>query len=54
MDQPLLEIVDIKKHFPIHGGLFGRQVGRVYAVDGVSFSLKKGRNHRTRRRIWVR
>ena len=38
----LLEVSDLKVHFPIHGGLFLRQVGEVKAVDGVSFSIKPG------------
>jgi peptide/nickel transport system ATP-binding protein len=41
-DVPLLEVSGLKKHFPIHGGLFGRETGRVYAVDGVSFSIQRG------------
>ncbi len=32
----------LKKHFPIHGGLFGRETARVYAVDGVTFSIQRG------------
>ena len=39
---PLLEVKDLKKHFPIHGGLMGLQTGAVYAVDGVSFDIAKG------------
>ena len=39
---PLLEVRDLKKHFPLHGGIFGRQTGAVYAVDGVSFTVNKG------------
>ncbi len=39
---PLLEVRDLKKHFPLHGGLLGRQTGAVYAVDGVSFTVNKG------------
>ena len=38
----LLEVRDLKKHFPIRGGLLGGLTGQVYAVDGVSFSIKKG------------
>jgi peptide/nickel transport system ATP-binding protein len=30
------------KHFPIRGGLFGRQMGEVRAVDGVSLTVRKG------------
>jgi len=30
-------------HFPIHGGVFYRQIGTVYAVDGVSFSIEPGK-----------
>jgi peptide/nickel transport system ATP-binding protein len=39
---PILEVQDLKKHFPIRGGLLGGTTGRVYAVDGVSFSIAKG------------
>ncbi len=41
-DDSLLVVRDLKKHFPIKGGLFGRQVGAVRAVDGVSFSIGAG------------
>lgn len=37
-----LKIKDLKVHFPIKGGIFGRTVDYVKAVDGVSFSLEKG------------
>lgn len=40
--QPLLEVTDLKKHYPIHKGLFGRVSGNVYAVDGVTFSIGEG------------
>jgi len=39
---PLLEVMALKKHFPLRGGLFGGVTGQVYAVDGVSFSIEKG------------
>jgi len=39
---PLLEVIDLKKHFPVRGGLLSQVVGTVYAVDGVSFSIRKG------------
>ena len=39
---PLLEITGLKKHFPIYKGVFSRLAGQVYAVDGVSFSVRKG------------
>ena len=38
----LLTVDDLKVHFPIKKGLLSRTVGYVYAVDGVSFALKKG------------
>ena len=41
-DDVLLEVRDLKKHFPITGGLMRRTVGYVKAVDGVSFYIKKG------------
>ena len=39
---PLLEVVDLKKHFPVHRGLMQRRTGAVRAVDGVSFQLRRG------------
>src|SRR6266481_488980 len=39
---PLLEVQDLKKHFPIHRGVFSRVSGYVYAVDGVSFHIERG------------
>jgi len=38
----LLEIKDLKKHFPIHKGVFRKVTGHVKAVDGVSFNLHAG------------
>ena len=38
----LLEVHDLKKHFPIKGGVFSKTIGHVYAVDGVSFTLQSG------------
>ena len=38
----LLEVKDLKKYFPVHGGVFSQVKGYVYAVDGVSFNVKKG------------
>ncbi|KPJ70903.1 MAG: hypothetical protein AMS14_09830 [Planctomycetes bacterium DG_20] len=39
-DRPLLDVRDLVKHFAVKGGVFGRTVGRVRAVDGVSFALR--------------
>lgn len=38
----LLEVNDLKKHFPIKGGVLRRTVATVKAVDGVSFAVKRG------------
>jgi oligopeptide transport system ATP-binding protein len=38
----ILTVEGLKKHFPIKRGLFGRTVGQVKAVDGVSFQLARG------------
>ena len=38
----LLRVRNLKKHFPIVGGLLGHQVGAVKAVDGVSFEINRG------------
>jgi oligopeptide/dipeptide ABC transporter ATP-binding protein len=40
--RPLLTVEGLKKHFPIYGGLMRRQIGTVYAVDGVDFEIMPG------------
>ena len=40
--QYILTVNDLKKYFPIKGGLLSKTVGHVKAVDGVTFSLKRG------------
>jgi oligopeptide transport system ATP-binding protein len=42
MTEPLLKVENLKKHFPITGGILGRPVSSVKAVDGVSFTVNKG------------
>ncbi|MGJ4936463.1 ABC transporter ATP-binding protein [Bradyrhizobium sp. HKCCYLRH2015] len=42
MTMPLLQVNDLKKHFPISSGLFGRSKSKVHAVDGVSFEIARG------------
>jgi oligopeptide/dipeptide ABC transporter ATP-binding protein len=37
--EPLLSVRGLKKYFPIKRGIFGRKVGDVQAVDGVSFDI---------------
>lgn len=39
----LLEVKNLQKYFPIRGGLLGREVGKVHAVDTVSFTLRQGK-----------
>lgn len=41
-EETILEVKNLKKYFPIKKGLLRRETGRVHAVDGVSFKLKKG------------
>ncbi|WYP25845.1 ATP-binding cassette domain-containing protein [Alkalihalobacillus sp. FSL W8-0930] len=41
----ILEVNDLKIHYPIKGGLFRRTVGHVKAVDGVSIKLEKGQTY---------
>ena len=41
-DQVLLEVRNLKKHFPIQKGVLRRTAGYVRAVDGVDFSLRTG------------
>jgi len=42
MTEPLLEVKNLKKYFPIKGGIFSKPIGYVHAVDRVSFSLNRG------------
>ena len=39
---PILEIANLKKYFPVTGGVFLRPTGWVHAVDDVSFNVEKG------------
>ncbi len=42
MADALLKVKNLKKYFPIRGGLFSREVARVHAVDDVSFDIMAG------------
>ena len=42
MNAPLLQVKNLVKHFPVKGGLLQREVGKVHAVDGLSFDLTAG------------
>jgi oligopeptide transport system ATP-binding protein len=39
---PLVQVEDLKMHFPIYTGLFRKHTGDVKAVDGVSFDIMPG------------
>ena len=39
---PILEVTDLKKHFPVEKGLLRKVVAQVKAVDGVSFAIQPG------------
>jgi len=41
-DETLLQIEGLKKYFPVNRGLFGRHVGDVHAVDGITFDVYRG------------
>ena len=42
MGEPLLEVRDLKKHFPVGSSLLGGVQGWVKAVDGISFTVNRG------------
>ena len=58
--QYILMVKDLKKYFPIKGGLLSKTIGHVKAVDGVTFNLKRGctmgasRSPQRIRRRWTR
>jgi oligopeptide/dipeptide ABC transporter ATP-binding protein len=39
---PVLEVRNLKKHFPVRKGVLAREVARVHAVDGISFAINAG------------
>jgi peptide/nickel transport system ATP-binding protein len=39
---PILELAELQVHFPVHGGVLGRETARVRAVDGVTLALAAG------------
>jgi len=39
---PLVEVTDLRKHFPVRGGVFRRVVGQIKAVDGVTLAVGPG------------
>ena len=41
-EENILEVNGLKKYFPIKGGFFNSVVGQVKALDGISFSIKRG------------
>ncbi|QRK13943.1 dipeptide ABC transporter ATP-binding protein [Archangium violaceum] len=42
MTEPLLQVRELKTHFPVRSGLLGRVRGTVKAVDGVGFDVRRG------------
>ena len=42
MSETLLEVKNLKKHFPVTRGFFKRTIGNVKAVDNISFTINKG------------
>jgi oligopeptide transport system ATP-binding protein len=42
LSEPLLQVKGLKKYFPITGGIFGKKIGEVKAVDHLSFTVYKG------------
>ena len=41
-EKKLIEVVNLKKYFPITGGLFNKKIGNVKAVEKINFSIKQG------------
>ena len=47
----LLQVEDLRMHFPVKGGVMMKQVGAVKAVDGVDFHIGSGEIRRVAPRI---
>ena len=43
MNETLLDVTGLKVHLPVRKGVFSNVVGHVRAVDGISFSIPKGK-----------
>ena len=43
MAEPIMKVTNLKKHYPIHKGLFNKQVGTRYVVDGVDIEIEPGK-----------
>lgn len=41
-EAPILNVEGLKKYYPVRGGLLGGKIGEVRAVDGVSFTVRRG------------
>jgi len=41
MSETLLEVRNLKKYFPVRGGLFQRRIGHIEAVDGIDLSIEQ-------------
>ncbi|WP_028391971.1 ABC transporter ATP-binding protein [Bacillus cihuensis] len=42
MTKPILQVENVKKYFPITGGILGKKISDMKAVDGVSFHVNEG------------
>jgi oligopeptide transport system ATP-binding protein len=42
MSEALLQVENLVKHFPVGGSMFSKPTGQVRAIDGVSFTLRRG------------
>lgn len=42
MSIPLLELTNVSKHFPIHGGVLYRTIAKVHAVNGINLQVNEG------------
>jgi len=44
MSEVILEVRNLKKHFPVRGGLFQRRIGSIKAVDGIDLRVEQGQS----------
>ena len=52
-DEICLDVKDVRKYFPIYKGMMRKHIGDVKAIEDISFKVRKRRDIRNRRGVWM-